>query len=59
MIVHDLDIVSVAVPPDEAQAPLVVDPDAVSAGAISDEFFQAVARWISQIRGTPGRSSTP
>lgn len=49
MIVHDFDLKSVAVPPHETNAPLVVDSDAVPASAISVQRFEPVAPWNSQI----------
>lgn len=49
MIVHDLDIVRVAVAPAEADPPLVVDANAVLAAPIALERFQPVARWHSQV----------
>ena len=44
MVVDDLHLVSVVVPPDEADAPLNVDPDAVLPCPIALQRFQAVAR---------------
>ena len=44
MIVDDLDIVGITVSPEEADAPLVVDPNAVGSGAIALQGFQLVAR---------------
>jgi len=41
--VADLDLVGVATSPDEADAPLVVDADAVLAGAVAGEPLEAVA----------------
>lgn len=35
MIVHDLDVLGACFGPDEADAPLVVDPDRMLAGAIA------------------------
>lgn len=43
MVIDDLDVLRPAVVPDEAYAPLVVDADAVLAGAVSPERLQAVA----------------
>jgi len=42
VIVHDLDIERIAMVPAKADAPLIVDPNAVLTGAIPDEFLQAV-----------------
>jgi hypothetical protein len=44
VIVDDLDIRRVPVSPTETNAPLVVDSDAVAAGAVAAEPFQAIAR---------------
>ena len=43
MIVHDRDIVRVAVLPTKADTPLIVDPNAVLASAIALAFFEAIA----------------
>src|SRR5262249_1785526 len=45
MIVDDLDIVGVAVTPAEADAPLVVDSDAVLPFAIPGEPLQPITGW--------------
>lgn len=44
MIIYDFDFVRVPVFPDEADAPLVIDADAVPARPIALEGFEAVAR---------------
>ena len=44
VIVHDLDVGGSGVGPDEADPPLLVDPDAVPSCPIPAECFQAVAR---------------
>ena len=44
MVVDDLDIVCVSGSPAETDPPLLVDSDAVLAGATSFEFLEAVAR---------------
>ena len=44
MIVRDLDVVSVAFAPDEADAPLVVDPHAVLTSTIAAQGLQAIPR---------------
>jgi len=49
MVIDDLDLVSVSVPPDEADAPLVVDADAVGACPLAFEGFEPVARWHPQV----------
>jgi len=43
VVVHDLDLVRIAAMPPEADPPLVVDPDAVLACAITAQPFQAVS----------------
>lgn len=43
MIVHDRDIVRVAVLPANTDTPLIVGPNAVLASAIALEFFEAIA----------------
>ena len=42
VIVHNLDLESAAVSPDEAYAPLIVDPDAVLPLAIASQGFQPI-----------------
>lgn len=49
MIVHDFHIVRVALAPAKADAPLVVDPDAVLALAITFQRFQSVCRGNPQV----------
>ena len=53
MVIDDLDIEHVAILPSEADAPLLVDADAVLAGAVALECLERV-RWgnhqIAQIR---------
>jgi hypothetical protein len=44
VIVRDLDVVGVSFAPDEADAPLIVDPDAVLTRPISPKSFQTIAR---------------
>ena len=43
MIVGDLDLEGVALPPEEANSPLIVDPNAVPAFSITRELFEAVS----------------
>lgn len=45
----DLDKVGIPAVPAEADAPLVVDADAVLAGAVSGELFEAVAGWDAEV----------
>jgi hypothetical protein len=49
MIVDDLDIMGVAVTPSEANAPLVVDSDAVLPFAIPGEPLQPITGWRPQV----------
>ena len=49
MIVHDLDVVGVAAPPDEADPPLLVDADAVLAAASTLQRLEAVAGRNAQL----------
>ena len=42
MVIDDLNVVCVAIPPSEADPPLIVDPDAVLALAISLERFKPI-----------------
>lgn len=44
MVVHDLDLVSIARSPDETDPPLVVDTDAVLTLAVPLECFKPIAR---------------
>lgn len=49
MIVGDLDVVRVAVAPPKADAPLIVDANAVLPDAIATEFFQSIAGGYPQV----------
>ena len=53
MIIDDLDALRRAFAPDEAESPLIVDPDAVLTGSVSAEHFHVIARKrkISQASG--------
>jgi hypothetical protein len=44
MIIYDFDFVRVSVFPDETDAPLVIDANAVPARSVALEGFEAVAR---------------
>jgi hypothetical protein len=48
MIVDDLDVVSVAIFPNEANAPLIINANAMLALAVASQRFQAVARGSQQ-----------
>ena len=49
MIVHDLNVMCLAIPPDEANPPLVIDPDAVLPGSIPLKRFEMVAGWNTKV----------
>ncbi len=49
MIVHDLDLIGVAVVPDKANAPLVVDADAVLTVAVARKSLKAITGRDSQV----------
>ena len=49
MVVHDLDVVSIAFTPSEADAPPIVDPDAPLPGSIAAEALEAIPRWNPKI----------
>jgi hypothetical protein len=42
VVVHDLDVVGVVVNPAKADAPLVIDADAVLSRAVSGQFLEAI-----------------
>jgi hypothetical protein len=50
MVVNDLDIIGLALSPDEADAPSIIDPDAVLTFSISRKPPQPVAGWRPEIR---------
>ena len=49
MVVDDFDLVALPFVPDEADAPLVVDPDAVLACALRSQSLQAICRRYAQV----------
>jgi hypothetical protein len=49
VIVGDLDLESIAQPPDEANSPLVIDPNAVLVLAVAREFLEVVSRRNIQV----------
>jgi hypothetical protein len=49
VIIYDLNVVSIAISPRETNAPLVIDSNAVLAGPIATEFFEAIGRWRSKV----------
>ena len=54
MIIDDLDKLGAAVTPDEADAPPVIDPDAVLATTVALEYLEAITGRRPKI-GKPGR----
>ena len=54
MVIDNLDHLRATILPDEADAPLIVDPDAVLSPAIASECLEPVAGRRSEIR-EPGR----
>jgi hypothetical protein len=50
MVVHDFHVVCIAVPSDEADSPLVVDPNAELPFAVALQRFQSISAWRGQIR---------
>ena len=49
MVIHDLDVLRAVCGPNEANPPLVVDPDAVLSFSISLQCFQFIARRSPQV----------
>ena len=49
VVVHDLNVVCVAVAPNEAESPLIVDTNTMLSLPITTQCFQAVARWRDQV----------
>jgi hypothetical protein len=50
VVIDHLRVMGVSIPPTEANAPLVVDPDTPLAGTIAAQLLQAVARRGLEIR---------
>ncbi len=48
MVIHNFDIMSISITPDEADSPLVIDPDAMLSLSISFQRLKAVSRWDEQ-----------
>jgi len=48
VIINNLDIGRIALMPDKAYAPLVIDPDAPLVGAIAGKRFKPIARWYTE-----------
>jgi hypothetical protein len=53
VVIDDLNVVRIAVPPHKTDTPLVIDPDAVRPGAIALEHFQLIARRHAKILQPP------
>ena len=53
MIVHDLDLVGVTIVPDEAHAPLIIDPDTVLPPSVAPERLETIAGRCPQIVQRP------
>jgi hypothetical protein len=49
MVIDDFDQLGAAVPPNKADASLIVDPDAVLSSAVASKGFQPVAGWGAEI----------
>ena len=49
MVVHDFNVDGIAIDPDEAYTPLVVDPDAVLSFSVSSQCLESVRRWNTQV----------
>ena len=49
MVINNFNGVGITVFPDEADAPLVIYPDAVLADAIASQRFQSIGGWHSHI----------
>jgi len=49
VVVHDLDVVGAGGSPSEAEAPLLVDADAVLPGTIAGQLLEAVTWWDPEI----------
>ncbi len=49
VVVHDFDVRSIPVPPDEADPPLIVDPNTVATSPVAAQFLQPVGRRYRQI----------
>jgi hypothetical protein len=54
VVVHDFYIFSARICPPKADAPLIIDTNAVLASTIALERFKTIAWWYSQIIESPG-----
>jgi hypothetical protein len=53
VVIHNLNVIRIPITPSEADAPLVVDPNAVCPGAITPEQFKLVLRRHAKILQAP------
>jgi hypothetical protein len=53
VVIHNLNVMRIAVTPGEADPPLIVDPNAVCPGAITPEQFKLVSRRYPKILQAP------
>ena len=49
MIIHDLNVISIAITPDEADAPLVIDANAMHPRTVAFQKFELVSGWHPKI----------
>jgi hypothetical protein len=49
VIVYDLDIVSIALGPSEADTPLIINPNAHLSCPVSFQSFEPITGWIAQV----------
>ncbi len=49
MVIDDFDIVRVSPSPDKADAPALVDADAVLTSSIADKLLKTISRWNPQV----------
>jgi len=54
VIIHDFDLVRVALAPYETYPPLVINPNAVLPFSVSAQAFQPIPRWRGQIAESRG-----
>ncbi len=59
MIIHDLHVIGIFLPPHEANPPLIVDPDAVLTRATTCEFLEAISRGNPKILKSHGPVQHP
>ena len=49
MVVHDFNVNCIAIHPNEAYSPLIVDSDAVLSFSVSPQRFQSIRWWNTQV----------